>query len=78
MGCFKLGGGRCSVYSLLLAIANKAKVDVKDKSMPSSNDEGAAKLCLKHSREMVAQQGKEQKYTIPGFSGIQGRYPRQL
>ena len=39
------------MYSLLLAIANKAKVDVKDKSMPSSNDKGAAKLCLDLSRE---------------------------
>ena len=66
------------MYSLLLAIANKAKVDVKDKSMPSSNDEGAAKLCLKHSREMVAQQGKEQKYPIPGFSGIQWPLPKAI
>ena len=54
------------MHSLLQVIANTAKVDVTDKPMLSSNGKGAAKLCLDLSRELVAQQGKEQKkYPIP-------------
>ena len=64
-------------HSLLQVIATTAKVDVKDKPMPSSNDNGAAKLCLDLSRELVVQQGKEQnKYPIPGFPGIQAHFQR--